>query len=151
MSETTQRAQRAEGIRTERRKQAGSTTLTGIKLTADESNLDRKTFEYRWAKDYGGRMAQLHRDDWDPAPENAVLGNEGEGTVGAKIGGTDESGKPYKMVLMRKRKDWYAEDQKEKQASIDEIDKDIRRGRSIEKAELKGEGVYTPDGGNTIR
>jgi hypothetical protein len=150
MSDTTTRANRAEEIRQERRKKPGSTVHSGTKLVVDERKLDRANFTYRWVKDYGGRMAQLHGEDYDPAPENAVIGSEGVGTVGAKTGGTDEFGKPYQMVLMRKRKDWFDVDQREKQKPLDEMDRAIRAGRPHSGTELTGEGVYTPDGGNRI-
>ena len=81
---------------------------------------------------------------------SAVIGNQGTGTVGTKVGGTDESGKPYNMVLMRKRKDWFDADQKEKQKPLDEMDRAIREGRPHSGTELKGSDVYTPDGGNKI-
>lgn len=145
------RATRADEVRQERRRQPGATVMAGIKLTVDETKLDRKTFEYRWAKDFGGRMPQLHSEDWDPAPESAVLGNQGEGTVGTKIGGTDEGGKPYNMVLLRKRKDWFRADQEEKQRPLKEMDDAIRRGTNHlqDQPEAK-EGFYTPNGQNTV-
>lgn len=150
MADANQRPTRADEVRQERRRKPGQVAHTGVKLTADESKLDRKNFTYRWVRDQGSRMAQLHADDYDPAPEDAVLGNQGAGTVGTKIGGTDENGKPYGMVLMRKRKDWYDADQKDKQKPLDEIDAAIRRGTVHERnePELAGSG-YTPSQ-NTI-
>lgn len=144
-------ADRADEIRQERRRQPGATVAVGVNLTVDESKLDRKNFEYRWAKDAGGRMPQLHGDDYDPAPEQAVIGNQGSGTVGTKHGGTDD-GKPYNMVLMRKRKDWYGADRKEKQHPIDEMDAAIRRGSNNPEANPdKNDGFYTPESGVTVR
>lgn len=142
---------RAEEVRNERRRQPGAVVAAGIKLAVDESKLDRKRFEYRWVKDHGGRTTQLHNDDWDAAPENAVIGNAGPGTVGTKIGGTDENGKPYSMVLMRKRKDWFQADQKEKRKPLDEMDAAIKRGASRpEVAPADQAAFYTPDSGNRI-
>lgn len=141
---------RADEVRQERRKVRGSTIQSGTRLTVDESKLDRSNYEYRWAKDVGSRMAQLHSDDWDPAPEDAVIGNEGSGSVGTKTGGTDDNGKPYNMVLMRKRKDWFEADQKEKQKPLDAVDEAIRRGSVHERNEPElREGAYTP-GQNTV-
>jgi len=142
---------RADEVRTERRRKRGSVALSGLKLTTDESKLDRNRFSYRWVRDSGSRMQQLIADDYDPAPEQAVEGNQGLGSVGQKIGGTEENGKPYGMVLMRKRKDWYDADQKEKARPLDEIDKQIKGGTVHEKdfPELRS-GTYTPGGQNTI-
>jgi len=150
MADANPRPNRADEVRQERRRKPGATVLAGTKLTVDESKMDRKNFTYRWAKDQGARVAQLHADDYDPAPGDAVIGNQGAGTVGTKVGGTDETGKPYGMVLMRKRKDWYDADQTDKQKPLDEVEKDILRGRAHERNEpdLRS-GAYTP-GVNTI-
>lgn len=151
MAEQAPRATRADEVRQERRRQPGATVMAGIKLAVDDKKLDWNTFEYRWAKDYGGRMPQLHGEDWDPAPEHAVIGSSGEGTVGTKIGGTDESGKPYNMVLLRKRKDWFKADQKEKQRPLDEMDEAIRRGTNHLKDNPEAkDGFYTPNGENAV-
>ena len=144
------RPTRAEEVRQERRRQPGSTVMAGVKLAVDETKLDRKNFQYRWAKDFGGRMPQLHGDDWDPAPEQAVIGSQGEGTVGSKIGGTDESGKPYKMVLLRKRKDWYEADQKEKQKPLDEMEKAIRAGSSRPEIDAEAKADFYTPGANSV-
>jgi hypothetical protein len=152
MADANVRPTRADEVRQERRRQPGATVATGLHLTVDETKLDRKNFSYRWAKDFGGRMPNLHGDDWDPAPEQAVIGSIGEGTVGTKIGGTDEGGKPYNMVLLRKRKDWYDADRKEKQRPLDEMDAAIKRGtNNPETNPDKNDGFYTPDTGkNTV-
>jgi hypothetical protein len=142
---------RAEEVRQERRRKPGSTTAIGIKLTTDESKMDRANYSYRWVKDHGGRMTQLHGDDWDPAPDGVIGSHGGSASVGSKIGGTDESGKPYSMVLMRKRKDWFQADQKEKQKPLDEMDRQIRRGQSRPEIEASDrDDFYTP-GTNSIR
>lgn len=143
---------RANEERRERRRVRGATAMSGQKLTVDESKLDRKRYAYRWVKDQGARMPQMHAEDWDIDDSGAVVGNQGLGTVGSKIGGTDDNGKPYSMVLMRKERDWFESDRKEKQAVLDEIDNSIRRGTVHHKNEADlGEDVsYTPGGSNTI-
>lgn len=144
------RPTRADEVRQERRRKPGSTSMVGLKLTVDESKLDRENYSYRWVNDQGGRMAQLRDNDWDPAPEQAVPNGDGPGTVGAKVAGTDESGKPFNAVLMRKRKDWFDADYKEKMAPLDEMDKAIRAGVNVSKEAALQDGVYTPDGGNKL-
>jgi hypothetical protein len=142
---------RAEEVRQERRRKPGSVVAAGIKLAVDESKLDRANFEYRWAKDFGGRTSQLHAEDWDPAPEQAALNATGPGTVNSTHGGVDEHGKPYNMVLLRKRKDWYRADQREKRKPLDEMDAAIRRGTNHQSETGQDAGAfYTPGGGNKI-
>lgn len=146
MADANTRPSRADEVRQERRRKPGSTIISGLNLAVDESRLDRNTYEYRWVNDRGARMASMHGQDWDPAPE------VGDGSsVTGKIVGTDESGKPFSGILMRKRKDWYVADQKEKQAPLEEMDRAIRAGTSHVKAapELRDNG-YTPNGSNTI-
>lgn len=144
-------AARSNETRRERRKQRGSTQQSGIKLTVNEAELDRDRYVYRWVKDSGARVQQLEQDDWDKAPEKCVLGNHGTGTTGVKIGGTDEGGRPYDMVLMQKEKDWYQDDQKEKQKPLDEMEEAIRRGTAHAGKDKELDGVaYTPNGQNTL-
>lgn len=138
------RPTRAEEVRQERRKKPGATTAMGIKLGVDESKLDRRTYEYRWANETGNRLQELHGNDWDRAPEIAS-------EDGTKVAGTDDNGKPFKTVLMRKRKDWFNEDKREKQKPLAEMDEAIRSGVVHRKAEPElREGAYTPGAGNQI-
>lgn len=143
---------RADEIRQVRRRQRGVTTHTGIKLGVNEKALDRKTYQYRFARDTGNRVQQLEAQDWDKVSDPAAKDDStGLGTVASAHGGVQDTGKPYDLVLMRKRKDWYDEDKAEQQARLDRIDDAIRRGNVAgQNTELKGPGVYTPNGGNTI-
>jgi hypothetical protein len=148
--QTAEKPSRADEIRQERRRKRGSVVMAGQKLGVDESKLDRANYTYRWAADTGHRMTQLHGEDWDVAPENAT-DSDGEGTVNTKLAGTDKQGKPYSHVLVRKRKDWYDADKKEKQAPLDAMDKAIREGVNhiADEKDLR-DGVYTPGGRNII-
>jgi hypothetical protein len=144
MADVASRAPRADEVRQERRRKPGTLLQGGMKLALPEERLDRKTYQYRWVKDYGARMNSLHEQDWDPAPEMT-------GSPVEKTGGTDEHGKPYNMVLMRKRLDWYNADQKEKLAPVEEFNKAIKGGTNHLKAEPElRDGTYTPGLGNVI-
>lgn len=142
---------RAEEVREVRRKQPGLAAYSGINLTVDETRLDRKTYQYRFVSDMNGRVGQLHALDWDPAPEAAKPDTNSLGTLASAHGGLDD-GRPYNTLLMRKRKDWFDTDQKEKQRPLDDAEDQIRRGNPNHPAnrDLRGSGVYTPDTGNTI-
>lgn len=143
---------RADEVRNERRRKPGNTVQAGVRLTVDESKLDRQNYEYRWVNDDGARMSRMHSEDWDPAPEGAVTDSHSAGTVGAKLAGTDKEGKPMNAVLMRKRKDWYRDDQKEKQDGLNVTEHGIKTGTAHQSTgePALNEGVYTPDGGNKI-
>lgn len=146
-----QRPTRADEVRTERRKKPGATQLSGLKLGVSEELLDRNKFEYRWVTDKGNRIKQLHDEDWDQVSEPVKADADGVGTVQSKVVGTND-GKPVNGILMRKRKEWFAEDQKEKQKVLDELDNAIRRGDSHTKEaqELAGGIGYTPNGQNQV-
>jgi len=144
---------RADGIRQERRRKAGSTVLPGIKLGVDESKLDRANFEYRFVNDSPGRVQQMFDEDWDPVNQPVKTDSDGLGTVQGKVVGT-HNGAPLSAILMKKRKDWYDADQKEKQRPLEEADEQIRRGvihqKQQDTAELAPGLTYTPGGRNTV-
>lgn len=146
---------RAEEVRTERRRKRGSVNAIGNqRLAVDKEKLD-PSFEHRWVKDNGYRVSQLHQQDWDPVPHQVVDETDGEGASNKKFGGVGEMGKPYEMVLMRKRKDWFEEDQAEKHEASREVDRQIKSGtqhqNQSQNPEMASEGgFYTPGGGNSI-
>ncbi len=143
---------RADEVRQERRKRPGLEAYSGINLTVDETRLERKTYQYRFVNDQPGRVAKLHSLDWDPAPEAAKPDTNSMGSLASAHGGLDDDGRPFNTILMRKRKDWFEADQKEKQKPLDAMEEAIRRGNPNHSAnkDLRGPGVYTPDTGNTI-
>jgi hypothetical protein len=147
MADERNRPNRAEEVRRERRHKPGKTVLDGLRLAVDETKLDKKNFEYRWVNDAPGRVQRMHDRDWDPATEQVGAG--AEGTVQSKVVGTAD-GKPVNGVLMRKHKDWYREDQKAKQAPLNEMDKAIREGINHRNEPALRDGAYTPNGGNVI-
>lgn len=144
------RPTRADEVRQERRKKPGTSGPSRIRLSVDEKKLDRNTYHYRFANDKEGRVKQLMAEDYDIAPEEAKSDTSSLGTVNSTFAGKDDSGKPYDAVLMRKRKDWFDVDQKEKMRPLDEQDEAIRRNNPNHKGnDLRGPAVYTP-GTNTI-
>jgi len=75
----------------------------------------------------GMRVKQFLEDDWEIDPDHtAKVDSDGDVNKPSQFGsavsrhvGTDAQGKSIKGVLLRKRKDWYDEDQMEKQATED--------------------------------
>jgi hypothetical protein len=140
-----QRPNRAETERRERRKKRGSTVISGLKLYVDKDKLD-PAYEYRWVNDVPGRVQQMHDNDWDRVEDPTIVPSAG--SIPTQHVGVD-SGRSINAVLMRKRKEWYEEDQKEKRRPLDEIDQSIRRGAHHKEPELAGDIAYTP-GTNSI-
>lgn len=139
------RPTRAEEMRTERRRNPGATTHYGVKLHVPDDKKD-PLYEHRFVNDTADRIEAMKADDWDPAPIDGT-------TVSARHVGTDSGGKSIKAVLMRKRKDWYEADQKEKRKPLDEMEQSIRRGTAHQKTnepELAGDVTYTPGNGINI-
>ena len=143
---------RADEVRQVRRRKRGKTSHTGIKLSLNEDALDRKTYQYRFAADNGNRVQILEAQDWDVVSDSSAKADStGLGSVPTAHAGIDDTGKPYGHVLMKKRKDWFDSDKAEQQARLDKVDEAIRLGNTAGQGiELKGPGVYTPGGGNTL-
>lgn len=143
------RPSRADNERRERRMKPGSVVANGIKLGFDESKFDRNAIQLRWVRE--DRVQHLYRQDWDVVSEaDAKQDTTSLGSLPEAQGGIDEAGKPYRMVLMKKFKDWYDADQAKKQSRIDEKDEQIRRGKNTDPDAQKLGATYTPNGVNII-
>lgn len=135
---------RAETTRRERRWTPGPLDKVGLKLSVDETKLDRDRFHYRFVNDKADRVRSLTAYDYDIAPEAAKPDTNDLGTVTSAHGGTEDNGRPYNMVLMRKERDWFDADQKRKMKPLDEMDEAIRRGNGTTTNPQAKEGFYTP-------
>ena len=135
----------------ERRKKPGATTHYGKKLHIDKEQMD-PAYKYRWVNDTASRVRDLEAEDWDPVKRLAAAGGDTPGSVASKFVGSDAGGKPIKAVLMRKRKEWYDADQKEKRAPLDEMDKAIRGGTAHQQSNESdlATTAYTPGGVNIL-
>jgi hypothetical protein len=147
---------RADEVRTERRKKPGQMAYGGGRLAVDESMLDRNTYEYRWVSDAPGRVQRLHDEDWDRVNDPAIKPDANtKGTVLSVHGGTEASGKNVDQILMRKRKEWFDEDQKEKLRPMEEVDKQLRSGQAdVIAADTDADlanHAYVPGGGNSMK
>lgn len=152
MAEAATRPTRAEQSRRERRMRPGAIVASGEKLGLDETQLDRGLYTYRWVRDEGNRVEILKKQDWDLVDEEqAKTDGTGLGSVPTQHGGVGESGKPYGLVLMKKYRDWYEDDQKAKRKPLDAMEQAIRKGTAHEQSgETELAGVsYTP-GTNTL-
>lgn len=145
------RPTRADEVKTERRRQRGSTAHTGMKLGVNEALLDRKNFEYRWINDKAGRIdAMTKNDDWDLVvdPSKQVKGEgTNEGSYVSIHVGTGENNQPLRAYLARKPKAFYDEDQADKKAELDKTMEAIKRG----KPQTAGAQELVPGAGISIQ
>lgn len=156
MTEQSERPTRAEKVARERRKKRGGlNALAGQKLSVREEFLDRANFEYRWINDDGGRIESLtEMDDWDLVTDPERKGKEDVDRMSSfvsKIVGKNDAGHPIKAYLARKPKDFYQEDQADKQVLLDKKIDDIRRGIPQGEGAQLGAHAYVPEGSISIR
>ena len=111
-------------------------------------------YEYRWIRDDPSSIRRRTvQDDYDVVDEKQIaedMRQAGVGLLPQRHGGTQD-GKNYGMVLVRKPKDLYDEDQAEKQEMIDETEGGIRQGVVQSQDGLKGPTAYTPKEGISLR
>jgi len=101
----------------------------------------------RWANDDGVRIQALtEQDDYDFVLKSEISnevgdpdieGNSDMGSQVRRIVGTKENGEPLYAYLLKIRKEFYEENQKEKQDEIDEVERQIKRGQFKQPIENK--------------
>ena len=100
-------------------------------------------YQTRWVNDYGGRVQSLtEHDDYTFVSKEEISDPSGRVEVGdpnvtpelqvgdrvARIVGADD-GRPIYAYLMKKRKEFYLEDQVEKEKELLEVESQLKRGR----------------------
>lgn len=144
---------RVEEVKQRRRRRESIGVDRNLKLFIPESAKD-PNFVHRWVNAREGRIKSMYEDDWDVVSITQLNGgddpgkNLSEGTNVSRVGNqTTGEG----MVLLRKPKEFYEEDQKAKQAKLDELDKTMRQGPA-QSAEGIGpnDHAYVPGGRNII-
>lgn len=106
-------------------------------------------YEYRFVNDTGDRVASFQEGGWEPVPAAEVrvgdarveqVSSEGSIAQASVSRQTRE-----KAILMKIPKDWYEEDQKAKQARIDELEASTRQ-QALSTNELRtGKLTIGPD------
>jgi len=136
-----------EQQRRRRRKAHGGVKNLGV----DESLLDHDKFAYRWINDADVRMIQKTKyDDWNVMTQNGGELKEDAtdfGNAVSKYTGVKKDGSPQVSYLCRKPRQWYEEDQTEKQTELDEQLARLRVGQS---AKGESQGDYIPNAGIKI-
>ena len=108
----------------------------------------------RWINDDGARLTQAQEADYQFVAQNEVGhvgesvedGNTDQGNRVSKVVGKTESGHPMRAYLMKIKREFYEEDQAEKQAQVDETDRAIREGsleaKPDDKRYIPKEGIH---------
>lgn len=137
---------KARDGRRERRKR-GDIDGLGQKLAVNTENLDMQTYQYRFVNDDPTRIQKFTNLDWDfvPQDESAPVKDDNTdlGSVVSVVVGKDDFGNPKRAYLMRKYRDWYDDDQKEKQ---DDLDEQLARMRRGETPKGEKQADYVPEG-----
>lgn len=134
---------------TRRRKSRESGELTGRRLGVPKSMLDTERFSYRWVNDTPGRMfAMTQEDDWTPVLKEGQkeLGQD-LGNVVSYVAGSKADGSAMLAYLCAKPKGFFDDDQREKQAALNEQDRQLKRGNDRNGA---SQSDYTPHSGIKI-
>lgn len=140
---------RADTISQERRRRNTDALGGRRQRLATRADLDGEKFAYRWVNDDGNRLHDLTvSDDWEVVSDRAgEVKPDGTG-VGSEVAtpvGTGENGRPVRAVLLRKKKDWYDEDERAKQRRIDETEVGLKAGAAP--GATTDDKTYVPKGG----
>lgn len=106
--------------------------MMGARLKLEVRNKD-PNFEYRWFNDDGNRIAEAIESGREYVFKDEVtldtsVEKPGLGSCVSKCVGKHADGSPKMAYLLRIHKEWYDEDQIEKQKAADLVDEAIRTG-----------------------
>jgi hypothetical protein len=131
---STNRADRASQVASERRRRTDNTGLPRLKLGIPEevrAKLAAEGRTPRWVNDTGSRVADLtERDDYDPV----------EGVEPVKVD-TDADGKPVYARLFSKRNDFIEEDRAKAEERRKEVEAGMVKGKLPGHAGAEGQQV----------
>lgn len=84
-------------------------------------------YEYRWAKDVGGRIQYLEQKGWEKVTEDLEVGQKTVDSPSGNMGSvlTRFGGNGVTLVAMRIPKEWYDEDQARKQEMVDAVEESM--------------------------
>ena len=104
----------------------------GARLKLEVRDKD-PNYVYRWFNDDGGRINEAVECGWEYVFKEDVKldtsgGKPGLGSVASLSVDKHADGSPKSAYLLRIRKEWYDEDQIEKQKETDLVDQSIRSG-----------------------
>lgn len=151
MSETAEpraaRPTRTEQTQRRRRRRESIGVDRNLKLHVPDEFKDRN-FEYRWVNDRPGRVQQLHGEDWDVV--ETASGDVESAALGTQLSRVADKFSGERTVLMRKPKEFFEEDRKEKEKVLDRVEEALRSGAAPSPQGLSGPEAYVPGGRNII-
>lgn len=148
---TSQRERTRKEETGERRRKRGGGHVHGRRLGVNPDLLDFTRFVYRWINDDPARLvAKTRHDDWDVMSNDGGAMKEDATDLGDAVSivvGTNPDGSVKRAYLCRKPKTYFDEDQREKQAALDEQLNQLRRGNDRSGA---AQGDYIPSSGISL-
>jgi hypothetical protein len=148
---------RADEVRAVRRRRVETGVSSHLRLSLPEHMKNDPQYRYHWMADRPGRIEnKTVHDDWDFV-ENSELAADGRQTgAGTRIerhAGVDQFGKPLRFFLVRKLKEHDAADKHQEKLRLDEMMKQIKRGKTPgnDGQPIERDGAYVPEGGITIQ
>lgn len=120
---------------------------------------NKEGYVRRWVNDDNTRLQDFEAGGYsfvhnvqagDARGANDITARESVDSRVSRVVGKNEDGTPLRAYLMEIRKDWYDEDQRAKQARIDEQEAQMRRGADSEGNQPGRDGRYVPREGITI-
>ena len=116
------REERADQTKRERRRRKGGSLNRMVSMKLDvfgADQLDMENYVYRWVNDDPGRMRMATvNDDYEFVETSEIKDYNADATdsVGERVrmlAGTDKNGNATYTYLLRKRRDWFEDDQNE--------------------------------------
>lgn len=102
-----------------------------LQVSSDLQN-ENKGYHLHWFNDNGSRLQDAYNNDYDFVTETVGDGDDAREVKLSKRVGTNDDGSPQVAYLMRKKQEWYDDDQKEKLKSVDETEASIKRTGSVD-------------------
>jgi hypothetical protein len=137
------RETRAEQTRRERRRRDDGDfdRMSRLKLAIPhdiQEQADREGKTLRWVRDTPDRLAEVHRNDWDPVAGVGAVPADGDSGVN--------------MVLHSKYRDWFEDDRRKRSELLNERDKALMRGAKASPDDKRQESTsYVPQGNRISR
>lgn len=142
------RPSRAETLQRDRRRRTDASGMP--RKLAVTGDLDRAGYEYRWINDADARLhMKTQQDDWNiVSQEGGELKPDASDYSGATraLVGSKKDGSPMYSYLCRKPKELAKIDRAAKDARLDEIENQIKRGAPASVPEANGPEFYKPSG-----
>lgn len=150
---------RAEETKAVRRRRQDMGVSSHLRLSLPEHMRNDPNYRYHWLADRPGRIEnKTKHDDWDFVEEQELTQDANQTGAGTRIerhAGVDQFGKPLRFFLVRKLKEYDAADKKADQQSLDEMMKQIKRGKQPigegGQRPVLDDGGYVPEGGIAIQ